>query len=100
MCSTFGERCPLLDAEAMLLVDDRDRKLGELDLALDERMGADGDLRDAVCDLSANLLRPDRPGQENAAHTELGAERLEREEVLLCECLGRRHQRTLPAAFD
>ncbi len=39
----LGERGPLLDAEAVLLVDDGHREVGELDLALDERVGADGD---------------------------------------------------------
>ena len=37
------ERGALLDAEAVLLVDDGDREVGELDLALDERVRADGD---------------------------------------------------------
>ena len=43
--AAFGERAPLLDAEAVLLVDDRDGEVGELDLALDQRVRADGDVR-------------------------------------------------------
>ena len=39
----LGERRALLDAEAVLLVDDRDREVGELDLALDQRVRADCD---------------------------------------------------------
>ena len=50
MCSTcgaaaLGERAPLLDAEAMLLVDDGDGEVGEVDAALDQRVRADGDRR-------------------------------------------------------
>ena len=41
--AALGERGPLLDAEAVLLVDDRDGEVGELDLALDQRVGADRD---------------------------------------------------------
>ena len=50
MCRTCGarpsvERASLLDAEAVLLVDDRDRELAEVDAFLDQRVRADDDLR-------------------------------------------------------
>ena len=50
MCSTCGarpsvERPPLLDAEAVLLVHDGDRELGQVDALLDQRVRADHDLR-------------------------------------------------------
>ena len=93
----LGERRALLDAEPVLLVDDGDGEIGELDVALDQRVRADGDLRDAVRDLVADLLRADRAGEQHAANAELRAERLEGQEVLLGERLGRRHQRALPA---
>ena len=95
--AVLGERGSLLDAEPMLLVDDRDGEIGELDVALDQRMCADGDLRDAVRDLVADLLRSDRTREQHAPHPELRAERFQRQEVLLRERLRRRHQRALPA---
>ena len=39
------ERVALLHAEAVLLVDDQQRELGEADILLQERVGADGDAR-------------------------------------------------------
>ncbi len=42
----------------------------------------------------------DRPRQQGDGHAELGADRLEGEEVLLRKGLGRRHQRTPPLRFD
>ena len=45
-------------------------------------------------------LRLDRAGDERAADAELHAEALDREEVLLGERLGRRHQRALAAGLD
>ena len=49
----LGERLALLDAEAVLLVDDRDGEVGELDVALDQRVRADRDLRLAARDRGA-----------------------------------------------
>ena len=45
-------------------------------------------------------LRLDRAGEERAADAELHADPLDREEVLLGERLGRRHQRALPPGLD
>jgi hypothetical protein len=39
----FHKRAPLCNAEAMLLVDDRDREVVEVDLLLDERVCTDND---------------------------------------------------------
>ena len=41
--ASLGEGGTLLDAEAVLLVDDGDREVGELHLALDQRVRADCD---------------------------------------------------------
>ena len=41
----LDERPALLDSEAVLLVDDRDRELSELDPLLDQRVRADDDPR-------------------------------------------------------
>ena len=97
MCSTcaarpFGERLALLDAEAVLLVDDGDGELAQVDALLDERMRADDDLRVDVA--------LDRAREERRAHAERRAQRLDREEVLLGERLGGRHQRAAVAALD
>ena len=99
----LGERGPLLDAEAVLLVDDGDREVGELDLALDQRVRADGDAdvtrRDELVRGTA-LARGDARREQRDPDAELGAEPLDREEVLLGERLRRRHQRALAAALD
>ena len=105
MCSTCASRfsasaVALLDAEPVLLVDDRDREIGELDVTLDQRVRADRDLCDAVSDLVADLLRAHGAGEKNTAHAELRTERLEGQEVLLGERLGRCHQRALPLVLD
>ena len=42
--ASLGERLPLLDAEAVLLVDDGDREVAQLDAFLDERVRADDDV--------------------------------------------------------
>ena len=84
----------------MLFVDDGDGEIGEVDVALDQCVRADGDLGDAVRDLGPDLLRADRAREQHAAHTELRADRLEGQEVLLGERLRRRHQRALSARFN
>ena len=94
---------PLLDPEAVLLVDDGDGEVGELDLLLDERVRAHRELRLAARERGARgrvLLRPQRARQQHDADAELGAEALDREEVLLRERLRRRHQRPLAAVLD
>ena len=95
----FRERRPLLDAEAVLFVDHRDGEIREVHLALDERVCADRDPDVAGGDELVHrspLACGDARGEEGDAHPQLGAQRLEREEVLLGERLGRGHQGALP----
>ena len=96
----LGEGLPLLDAEAMLFVDDGDREVGEDDVALDQCVRPHDDLRLPALDRIANLLRAHRPGQQDAPDAESAAERLEREKVLLSEGFCGCHQRSLPAVLD
>ena len=101
--ASLGERGALLDAEAVLLVDDGDGEVAEADLLLDQRVRADRDLHVARGDQLAHvgvLLRAERARQQRHPHAELGADSLDREEVLLGEHLGRRHQRALPSRLD
>ena len=87
------DRTALLDAEPVLLVDHGDGEVVQLDAFLDQRVRADDDLR-------AGHVVLDRAGQQGDAHAELATGLLEREEVLLGQGLGRRHQRTPLAGFD
>ena len=99
----LGKRGPLLDAEAVLLVDDGDREVRELDLALDQRVRADRNADVARGDQlvrRASLAGGDARREQRDPDAELGAEPLDREEVLLGKGLGRRHQRALPPALD
>ena len=98
-----GERRALLDAEAVLLVDDRHREVAKLDVPLDQRVCSDGDLDIARRDElphDSMLPRSERAGQQCDAHPQLRAEPLDREKVLLGEGFGRRHQRGLPTVLD
>ena len=56
-------------------------------------MGSDEDLR-------ALRLGLDRAGQERDLYSQLRADRLDREEMLLGKRLGGRHQRRLQTALD
>ncbi|HWH06830.1 MAG TPA: hypothetical protein VNT23_10415, partial [Gaiellaceae bacterium] len=67
----LDERGALLDAEAMLLVDDRNREVAQLEALRDERMGADDDVR-VGC-----RPRLHRARDEGAAHAELRADALD-----------------------
>ena len=70
----LGERGALLDAEAVLLVDDGDGEVAEADLLLDQRVRADRDLHVARRDQLAHvrvLLRAERAREERDAHAEL-----------------------------
>jgi hypothetical protein len=88
----LGERAPLLDAEAMLLVDDSDGESRHLHVLLDQRVRPDENVRVEI------VL--DGPCEQRDSNAELRAVRLDRQEVLLCERLGRRHQRALIAVLD
>src|SRR5581483_11528714 len=93
----LGERVPLLDAEPVLLVDDRDREPFELDAFLDQRVRPDDDVGGPGRE-PLPLRR--RARQEAARDAEPAAELVDREEVLLRERLRRRHQRAAPASLD
>ena len=88
------QRLALLDAEAVLLVDHGDGEVAQVDALLDERMRADEDARAGVA-----LALRHRAGQQPDADADLPAELLDRQEVLLGQRLGRRHQRAAVAAF-
>ncbi len=109
-----GERRTLLDAEAVLLVDDDEPEVGELDLVLEQRVGADHD-----AGLAAGQARHrggalglgHRPGQQldggalggatqHPAGGEVAEQGGDRAVVLLGEHLGRRQQRGLAAGVD
>ena len=104
-----GEQRPLLlerralgDAEAMLLICDREPQRGELHRFLDECMGADDDVhlmrRDAR-DHLLPLLRRQVPREEADADGHTFEQMLERIIVLAREDLRRRHQRALEAVL-
>jgi hypothetical protein len=99
---SLDEGRSLRDAEAMLLVDDCDGEVREVDLLLDEGVSADDDLCVTGGDelpRSGVLLRAQRARQQRDAHTERRAELVDREEMLLGERLGRRHECTLAAGL-
>ena len=76
--ATFRERAALTDAEAVLLVDDRDGEVVEVDLLLDERVRADDHVgvpgRDQLA-RGGMLTGADRARQERDADAERLAER-------------------------
>ena len=99
--STSALRCA--DAEAVLLVDDRDGEVVEVDLLLDQRVRPDDDVRVARGDQLPRggvLARADRAREQRDADAERLAELVDREEVLLGERLRRRHQRPLAPGLD
>ena len=95
--ATLRERLALLDAEAVLLVDDGDGEVAQLDALLDERVRADDDVG---ADGGVALALRRRARQQRARDAELEAEVGDGEEVLLGERLGRRHQRALASVLD
>ena len=98
-----SQRAPLLDPETVLLVDDRDGEGAELDLVLDERVRADGDVGLAADQPLANgaaLRRRDRARKQLASDPQLVADALDGEKVLLGEGFRGRHQGALVPAFD
>src|ERR1019366_5011392 len=92
----------LQHAKAMLLVHDDQPQLVELDCLLDERMGADHQLRVALRDVMARLLLAAgllRPGEQHNAVAG-GLKDAPRGKVMLRrQNLGGRHQRDLAAVF-
>ena len=110
-----AQRRPLLDAEAVLLVDHDRAERGEVDALLDEGVGADGDVDLAGgqpgedppavgrTHLVGQQLDPDRPGAEQrrarVGHLDVGQQGPDAEGVLLGEDLGRRHEGALVPAL-
>src|SRR5437899_12645403 len=86
----------LLDAEAVLLVDDGDGKVAQLEAFLDQRMRPDDDVG-AERHLPLALAR--RAGEERTADPELEAEVGDREEVLLSKGFRGSHERALAPAL-
>ncbi len=94
---------PLRDAEAVLLVDDREAQPGQEDLVLEQRVRADREHRVAAGDGRERLLA--RLGRQPAGepcdlHGQAGKPERELAVVLLGENFGRRHERDLPAGLD
>ncbi len=89
----------LVDAEAVLLVDHRQRQVAVFDRVLEQRMGADDDLDGAVLDAAQQagaLLALDRAGQQrDRQRAQVGQGAV----VLLGQHLGRRHQGGLLAGL-
>ena len=121
MTSTCGgdlrlgaQRVALLDAEAVLLVDDDQAEVGELDGVLEQRVGADDDAGVAADDVEQRRAPGRgrlRAGEQRDPGAEVGAaeqaalgqraeHRGDRAVVLLGEHLGRGEQRGLPAGVD
>ena len=97
------QRAALVDAEAVLLVDDGDREPVERHRALDQRVGADQQLELAARELPEQVgaaAGGGRSGQQRGLQQLAGHQRLQRGEVLLGQRLGRRHQRRLGALLD
>ncbi len=99
----LGEREPLVDAEAVLLVDDGQREVAEADLVLEQRMGADQEVDisggEAVEDAGA-LAAALAAGEDRDAHAGGLGQRRDRLQMLAREDLGRRHQGGLAAGLD
>ena len=91
---------PLLDAEAVLLVDDHERELPERHALLKQRMRADDDARAAVGDCrerGGTRTRRLRADQSRHLDVEGPKPALEAREMLLGEQLRRRHDGRLAA---
>ncbi len=109
MCgSTLGlplaaQRQPLRDAEAMLLVDDRESEAVERNGVLDQRVRADDELRLAARHgllRRALRRRAKAPDEPRDVDVERRQPLRDLAEVLLGEDFGGRHQRHLEAALD
>ena len=97
------ERQALLDAKAVLLVDDDEREIAEFDIGLQQRVGPDDDRGQAGGE--ARQHRGARPallaaGQEADLDICRRGVALQGRVMLAGEDLGRRHQRRLAAGLD
>ena len=103
LAALAAQRQALLHAELVLLVHDHQAQLGELDLVLEQRVGADGELRLACRDafggglLVLFLQAAGQPHRRDAQRLQPVAQL---EVMLLGEDFGGRHQRDLVAVFD
>jgi hypothetical protein len=81
----------------VLLIDDGHTEVAQIDTLLDQCVRAHNDLR-----LGRHAPGPyaDRARQQRAGHAQLETDRLQGQEVLLRECLRRRHQRTAAPGLD
>ncbi len=98
-----GQGPALLDAEAVLLVHHGHGQRGELDVLLDQRVGADDELRLAVRDrvtCGGVLLGRKRAGEQDRCDAERRDEPVDRDKVLLSEGFRRNHERALMAVLD
>ena len=98
-----GQRRALLDAEAVLLVDHREGQPAELDVRLEQRVGADHEPR--VARRQALEARPLLTRRDVAREQlDVEAERLDQlahgVHVLVGQGLGRGHQRALGVVLD
>ena len=92
-----------MHAEAVLLVDDREREIAELDLVLEQRMRADQEVELAGFEPRQNvgaLLAALAAGEDRDAQARGFGERRDGLVMLAREDFGRRHQGGLPAGLD
>ena len=97
------KREALVHAEAVLLVDDRERQVMKLDFVLEQRMGADQQVEVAgneSCQDFAAFLAALAAGEDRKPQPGCRGERRHGLVVLAREDLGRRHQGGLTPAFD
>ncbi|KGS71199.1 hypothetical protein X979_6010 [Burkholderia pseudomallei MSHR7527] len=97
------QREPLLDAEAVLLVDDHEPEPREFDGVLNHRVRADHELRGAErgrLERRALVLRLQAAGEPRDRHAERLEPAAQLARVLLGEDFGGRHQRGLVAGVD
>jgi hypothetical protein len=90
-------------AEAVLLIDHREREVAKRDRLLEQGVGADEHMDVAERELFEDLVALASAlaaGQDGDVDASCGGERRDGVEVLPRQQLGRRHQRRLPAAFD
>ena len=97
------ERQPLVHAEAVLLVDDRQSQIAERDIFLKQRMGADDEVDIAggeACQNVVALAAALAPGEDGEPQSDSLGERRDGGEMLPRQDFSRRHERRLPAGFD
>ncbi len=102
--SIFSHQAEALhDPETVLLIDDHQADAVELDLVLDERMGADDELGIALGEMATDLALAiflKRAGEQHDAISEWLEQAPRRKIVLRGEDLRRRHERDLKPILD